>query len=265
MVFVNYRERVMTRKTYIHAAIAATALAVAAIGLSGCETNETLGRSQLILFDENTLEQSALSAWQEQLKTAKISRDPVLNARIQKVGGRIVTAAGMGDRQWEYVLFDDPQPNAFVIPGNKVGVNTGLFKVVKNDDQLAAVLGHETGHVIARHAAERASQQAAAGIALDVATHATSGNVQKAVASYGGLGAQVGILLPYSRKHESEADRIGVDLMVKAGYRASEAVALWENMMAQNSGAPPEFLSTHPSDKTRINDLKAYIAAKGYK
>ncbi len=254
----------MTGSKYVRAAAAAAILA-AAMAVSGCETNETLGRSQLILFDESTLEQGALSAWQEQLKTAKISRDPVLNARIQKVGGRIVTAAGMGGRQWEYVLFDDPQPNAFVIPGNKVGVNTGLFKVVKNDDQLAAVLGHETGHVIARHAAERASQQAAAGVALDVATHATSGKVQQVVANYGGLGAQVGILLPYSRKHESEADRIGVDLMVKAGYHASEAVVLWENMMAQNSGAPPEFLSTHPSDKTRINDLKAYIAARGYK
>ncbi len=255
----------MTGMKHVRAAVAAAALFAVAAGLSGCETNDTLGRSQLILFDENTLEQGALSAWQEQLKTAKISHDPVLNARIQKVGGRIVTAAGMGNRQWEYVLFDDPQPNAFVIPGNKVGVNTGLFKVVKNDDQLAAVLGHETGHVIARHAAERASQQAATGLVLDAATHATSGNLQKAVASYGGLGAQVGILLPYSRKHESEADRIGVDLMVKAGYRASEAVTLWENMMAQSAGAPPEFLSTHPSDKTRINDLKAYIAAKGYK
>ncbi|HVZ30366.1 MAG TPA: M48 family metallopeptidase [Asticcacaulis sp.] len=233
--------------------------------LSGCETNDALGRSQLILFDESTLEQSALSAWQEQLRTAKISNDPQMNARVRAVGARIVTAAGMGDRQWEYVVFDDPQPNAFVIPGNKVGVNSGLFKVVKNDDQLAAVLGHETGHVIARHAAERASQQAAAAIGLEVATKATSGNVQKVVANYGGLGAEVGILLPYSRQHESEADRIGVDLMVKAGYRASEAIALWENMMALSKNAPPEFLSTHPSDQTRINDLKAYIASKGYK
>lgn len=255
----------MTKTKYFKAALTAASLIAAAAGLSGCETNDTLGRSQLILFDENTLEQSALSAWQEQLKTAKISRDPTLNARVQKVGSRIVTAAGMGGRQWEYVLFEDPQPNAFVIPGNKVGVNTGLFKVVKNDDQLAAVLGHETGHVIARHAAERASQQAATGLAIGVATQATSGKVQQAVSSYGGLGAQLGILLPYSRRHESEADRIGVDLMVKAGYRPSEAISLWENMMAQNSGAPPEFLSTHPSDKTRINDLKAYIAAKGYK
>lgn len=235
------------------------------LALSGCETNDALGRSQLILFDEASLEQSALSAWQEQLKTAKVSADPQMNARVRAVGARIVAAAGMGDRQWEYVVFQDDQPNAFVIPGNKVGVNSGLFKVVKNDDQLAAVLGHETGHVIARHAAERASQQTAAGVVLQAATSATSGKTQQAVANYGGLGAQLGFLLPYSRKHESEADRIGVDLMVKAGYRPSESIVLWQNMMTVGKNAPPEFLSTHPSDQTRINDLKAYIAAKGYK
>jgi predicted Zn-dependent protease len=241
------------------------AFCVAASVLTACESNETLGRSQLILFDERTLEQSALSAWQEQLKTAKISRDTQLNGRLQKVGARIVNAAGMGGAPWEYVLFENDQPNAFVIPGNKVGVNTGLFKVVKNDDQLAAVIGHETGHVIGRHAAERASQQAATQVGLEIATRTTEGKVQQAVSNYGGLGASLGLLLPYSRKHESEADKIGVDLMVKAGYRASESVALWENMSAQKSGAPPQILSTHPSDQTRINDLKAYIAAKGYK
>ena len=232
--------------------------------VGGCETNDTLGRQQLILVDDATLEQSALQGWQEQLKTAKVSKDPVLNARIQKVGARIVNAAGMGDRAWEYVLFEDDTPNAFVIPGNKVGVNTGLFKVVKNDDQLAAVLGHETGHVIARHAAERASQQLATQAGLQVVAGVTKGNVSKAVANYGGLGAELGILLPYSRLQESEADRIGVDLMVKAGYHASEAIVLWQNMMALGGNKPPEFLSTHPSDKTRIDDLRAYIKSKGY-
>lgn len=254
------------RKSLRTATIAITAalLCTAALSLTGCETNDALGRQQLILVDEASLEQSALQGWQEQLATAKVSKDPTLNARIQKVGARIVSAAGMGDRQWQYVLFEDDQPNAFVIPGNKVGVNTGLFKVVKNDDQLAAVLGHETGHVIAKHAAERASQQIASSAVIDIAAGATKGNVSKAVANYGGLGAQLGILLPYSRKQESEADRIGVDLMVKAGYKASEAVNLWENMMALGGNKPPEIISTHPSDKTRIQDLQAYIAAKGY-
>ncbi|MBP2160694.1 MULTISPECIES: M48 family metallopeptidase [Asticcacaulis] len=253
------------RMSKFTAGISLAALCVAGVVLTGCESNEALGRSQLILFDERSLEQSALAGWQEQLRTAKVSRDPALNARLQTVGGRIVKAAGMGGSAWEYVLFENDQPNAFVIPGNKVGVNTGLFKVVKNDDQLAAVIGHETAHVIGRHAAERASQQAATQVGLEIATRTTEGRVQQAVANYGGMGAALGLLLPYSRKHESEADKIGVDLMVKAGYRASESVTLWENMSAQKTSAPPQFLSTHPSDKTRINDLKAYIAAKGYK
>ncbi len=240
-------------------------LLCAGAALNGCETNSALGRNQLILVDDTTLEQSALAGWDAQLKASKVSHDPVLNKRIQTVGARIVAAAGMGDRTWEYVLFEDDQPNAFVIPGNKVGVNTGLFKVVKNDDQLAAVIGHETGHVIARHAAERASQQMATQGVLEAAQGVTKGNVQKAVANYGGLGAELGILLPYSRKQESEADRIGVDLMVKAGYKAHEAINLWQNMMTLNNGAPPEFMSTHPSDKTRIKDLQDYITTKGYK
>jgi predicted Zn-dependent protease len=250
---------------YLKLSVLGLAFLAGGLTLNGCETNATLGRSQFLLVDDAALEQSALAAWQQQLKTAKISKDPALNKRIQTVGARIAAASGLGATGWEYVLFEDAQPNAFVIPGKKVGINTGLFKVVKSDDQLAAVIGHETAHVLGKHAAERASQQMAAQGALQVATGATSGNVQKAISSYGGLGAQLGILLPYSRKHESEADRIGVDLMAKAGYRPSAAVEVWQNMMAQNSGAPPEFLSTHPSDKTRIKDLQDYIAAKGYK
>ncbi|EGF89523.1 peptidase family M48 family protein [Asticcacaulis biprosthecium C19] len=244
----------------------AVAVLAAGVGaLSGCETNEALGRSQLILVDESAMQQAAAAAWQEQLKSGKVSKDASMNARVQKVGARIVAAAGMGGQPWQYVVFDNDQPNAFVLPGNKVGVNTGLFKAVKNDDQLAAVLGHETGHVIARHAAERASQNAATQVGLQVATGVTKGRVQQVVANYGGLGAQLGILMPYSRKQESEADFIGVDLMVKAGYKASESVALWQNMSALGGNKPPEFMSTHPSDTTRIKGLQDYITTKGYK
>jgi len=233
--------------------------------LSGCETNEALGRSQFLLVDNADLEPTALQGWAEMLRTAKISRDVTMNNRVRAVGSKIVTAAGFNASQWEYVVFEDEQPNAFVIPGNKVGVNTGMFKVVKNDDQLAAVLGHETAHVLGKHAAERASQQSAAQLGLQVAVGATSGRVQQAVSNYGGLGAQLGLLLPYSRKHELEADRIGVDIMVRAGYKASESIALWRNMQAQGGAGNPEFLSTHPSDNTRISQLEAYIWQKGYK
>lgn len=236
------------------------------LGLVACETNDTLGRKQLILVDDKALEDSALAGWQENLKTSKISKDPVLNRRLQTVGAKIVAAAGMGDRSWEYVLFENDDPNAFVIPGNKVGVNTGLFKIVKNDDQLAAVIGHETGHVIAKHAAERYSQQVATQLGLEVVTGATKGKTREIVGNYGGLGAQLGILLPYSRKHELEADRIGVDLMHRAGFRASQSIQVWRNMInLRNGQAQPEILSTHPSDESRIKALEAYIQEKGYK
>ena len=233
--------------------------------LSACETNDTLGRSQLLLVNDSDLESAAVQAWAETLKTAKISNDPVLRQRVKTVSARIVAAAGMDNRPWEYVLFDDPEPNAFVIPGNKVGVNTGLFQIVKNDDQLAAVIGHETGHVIAHHAAERYSQQLASSLAISVVAGAAGEKNAQAVQSFGGLGAQVGILLPYSRQHELEADRIGVDLMARAGFKPSQAVEVWRNMIAYRKGsAPLEIISTHPSDETRIAKLQAYIAEKGY-
>jgi len=244
--------------------MALSALIIATLPLSGCETNETLGRSQFLLVDNADLEPSALQGWQELMKTSKVSNDAALTRRVRTVGARIVAAAGYDPAGWEYVLFQDDQPNAFVIPGNKVGVNAGLFKVVKNDDQLAAVLGHETAHVLGKHAAERYSQQVGTQIALQTAAGATSGRTQQMIANYGGMGAQLGFLLPYSRKHELEADRIGVDIMVKAGYKASEAVALWRNMQALNQDKPAEFLSTHPSDDTRIAQLDAYIKSKGY-
>ncbi|WAC48475.1 M48 family metallopeptidase [Asticcacaulis sp. SL142] len=246
---------------HIFAGIAALALA----SVAACTTNETLGRSQLLLVDNAQLAEPAMAAWQETLKTSKISNDAEMNRRVKTVGARIVQAAGLSGQAWEYVVFDNPQPNAFVIPGNKVGVNSGLFKVVKNDDQLAAVLGHETGHNIAQHAAERYSQQVATSVGIQVAAGATSGRTQQVISSYGGIGAQLGVILPFSRQHELEADKIGVDLMAKAGYKPSESIALWRNMAAQRTGgAQPQFLSTHPSDDTRISQLQAYIKSKGY-
>ncbi|MFT4091359.1 MAG: M48 family metalloprotease [Asticcacaulis sp.] len=246
-------------------AIASAVILSAVVTLAGCETNETLGRSQFLLVDNADLAPTALQGWSEMLKTAKVSRDVTLNNRVRTVGAKIVTAAGYNASEWEYVVFDNDQPNAFVIPGNKIGVNTGMFKVVKNDDQLAAVLGHEAAHILGKHAAERYSQHTAAQVGLQVAVGATEGRVQQAVSNYGGLGAQLGLLLPYSRKHELEADKIGVDIMVRAGYKASEAVALWRNMQAQGGAGNPEFMSTHPSDTTRISQLEAYIQQKGYK
>jgi predicted Zn-dependent protease len=245
--------------------LALICVAAASASLCACAYNEALGRDQVLLVSDDSLARSAAAAWQQTIATQRISRDPVANVRVHEVGSRIVAAAGLANRRWEYVVFDNPDANAFVLPGGRMGVNTGLLTVVRNDDQLAAVIGHEVGHVLAHHAAERASQESLTKLALAGSRAALgSGQASEAIASYGSLGAQYGLLLPFSRQHELEADRIGVDLMQHAGYDPRQAVALWRGMAARGSGGPPQFASTHPSDQARIAALEAYLRQKGW-
>ena len=239
-------------------------LVAASALVSGCAYNEALGRNQFLLVDNSSLRQQADQAWADALRTQQVSRDAAANARIRRVGGRIVQAAGLTNLSWDYAVFVDESPNAFVLPSGKVGVTTGLLALVQNDDQLAAVLGHEVGHVIAQHAAERYSSTAVTSIGLQ-AIQGASGEYGQAVGALGGLGAQLGVLLPFSRQHELEADQLGIDYMVGAGYRASEAIALWRLMAAQRQTQTPEFASTHPSDASRIQALERYIQSKGYR
>jgi len=163
---------------------------------------------------------------------------------------------------WEVIVFEDDSLNAFALPGNKIGVHTGLIKLVDNQDQLAAVIGHEVGHVLARHSNERMSQKAAVsqGIGLVSAVgNPTSPLGQLAVSSLG-IGAQYGIILPFSRTHESEADIIGLDLMAKAGFDPRQSINLWQKMDQASKGQQPdEFMSTHPSHDTRINELSEHM------
>ncbi|HZV84636.1 MAG TPA: M48 family metallopeptidase [Brevundimonas sp.] len=244
-------------------ALASLAAVAGLAVLGGCAYNETLGRNQLLIVDDGALTQQADAAWAETLRTQRVSTDAAANARIRRVGDKIVEAAGLGDRRWEYALFVSDSPNAFVLPSGKIGVTTGLLALVRNDDQLATVLGHEVGHVVARHAAERYSTNAATGLVLS-GVRGVAGDYGQAAASIGGLGAQLGVLLPFSRNHELEADRLGVDYLQRAGYRPSEAVALWRLMAQQRQGSTPEFASTHPSDASRIAALEAYIASRGW-
>lgn len=239
------------------------AACVAALSVGACAYNESLGRNQFLIVDDSALQQQADAAWAETLRTQPVSRDAALNARVRNVGGRIVQAAGLTGRGWEYAVFVSDNPNAFVLPSGKIGVTTSLLALVRNDDQLAAVLGHEVGHVVAQHAAERYSSTALASIGIQAA-QGVAGDYGQAVGALGGFGAQLGVLLPFSRRDELEADRLGVDYMVRAGYRASESVALWRLMAGQRQTNTPEFASTHPSDSTRIAELEAYIRERGY-
>ncbi len=247
---------------------AKTLLAVAALsGTAACAYNAELGRDQLLLVDQGQLSQLAVASWQQTLARKRVSRDAAANRRVTEVARRIVQAAGRGGESWEYVVFEDAQANAFVLPNNKVGVNTGLLKVAQTDGQLAAVLGHEIAHVSARHAAERYSQSSLAQVgmaAASVAANQSGSQYSGQLASIFGMGVQYGVLNPYSRRHELEADRLGLDYMARAGYRPSEAATLWRAMAAQGGRGAPQILSTHPSDATRIQAIEQHIATRGY-
>ena len=245
-------------KTFVAVIAAATTL-----GLGACAYNESLGRNQFLIVDDSALMQQSNAAWAETLRSQKVSTNAAQNERVRRVGGRMVQAAGLAGRQWDYAVFEDASPNAFVLPSGQIGVTTGLLKLVQNDDQLAAVLGHEVGHVVARHAAERYSTQSTTGLVLG-AVQSRAGDYAQAVGALGGMGAQVGLLLPFSRSHELEADRLGVDYLAAAGYKPSESVALWRVMAQQRQSGTPEFASTHPSDQTRIAALQQYISSRGW-
>lgn len=233
------------------------------IFITACATSPT-GRKQLMLMSGSQLDQMGLQSFQEIKQQEKISTNKEVNAFVQCVADSITpnVSKEVHDGSWEVVVFDSPQINAFALPGGKIGVYTGLLKVTENQNQLAAVMGHEVGHVIAHHSNERLSSSTLMQTGLQVADTAMSaGGVEnKNLYMAGlGLGAQYGVLLPYGRVHESEADIIGQELMAKSGFDPKASVDLWRNMAKNSKGAPPEFLSTHPSNETRISDLTQHL------
>ena len=245
-------------------------LMAAACMVSGCAYNADLGRDQLLIVNDDSLARDGEKAWADTLRQSYVSKEPRKNARVQAVGQRVIEAAGLANRPWDYAVFLDEAPNAFVLPGGHVGVTVGLLALVKNDDQLAAVIGHEAGHVVAHHAAERVSQQTTSRILLGIAGAAAGGSdLGKLLKDHGDEAAKYGVLLPFSRKQELEADRLGVDFMVRAGYRPREAVALWKSMQALDEAqggksGGNELGSTHPSDAVRISELERYLASRGW-
>jgi predicted Zn-dependent protease len=200
-------------------------LMAAAFALGGCAYNADLGRDQLLIVNDNNLAAQGEKAWADTLRNSYVSKEPRKNARVQAVGQRVITAAGLASRPWDYAVFLDEAPNAFVLPGGHVGVTVGLLTLVENDDQLAAVIGHEAGHVVARHAAERVSQETTSKVLLGIASAAAGkSDLGKLLKDHGDDAARYGLLLPFSRKQELEADKLGVDFMQRAGYRPREAV-----------------------------------------
>lgn len=238
--------------------------------VTGCTTNPETGSSQFLLVGEGAIAQMAASAWTDMKQQTPQSTNSSLTARVDRVWNKIAKGAGRADQEWEVAVFDTDDVNAFVMPGNKVGVYRGITELVENDDQLGSVLGHEVGHVAGRHAAERYSLQIAGQIALVAGAIAV--NESETLKKYGneigvlgGAALQFGVLLPYSRRHELEADRLGVDYMHRSGYNVSEAPRLWDLMDKKSAGnRPPEFMSTHPDPARRATELRQYIRAKGY-
>jgi predicted Zn-dependent protease len=201
-------------------------------------------------------------AFTEIQKKAVIESNPAINKYVQCVANRLlgVSKDQTGVSDWNVVVFKDDSPNAFALPGGSIGVNTGILKLAQSQSQLATVIGHEIAHVIARHGAERMSQALLAQGGLVLADQAlkNSDHRNKIMAAVG-IGTQFGVMLPFSRKHESEADEMGLTIMARAGFDPSESVKLWQNMSKNSKGAPPEFLSTHPANTTRIKRLQSKI------
>ncbi|MEQ8435174.1 MAG: M48 family metallopeptidase [Oceanicaulis sp.] len=232
---------------------------------AGCASG---GLAEALVSDQQILQASQM-AWQEAIAQQPVSRDPALRRRVERVGQRIVPASGMTQYEWEFVVFDSDTQNAWVLPGGKVAFYRGILETMANDDQVATVMGHEVGHLARNHAADRARRQATAGVGLGIANIALGGAGVENPDAWSrilGTGLTYGVILPYSREHELEADRLGVDYMERAGYNPIEALRFWQAKASAGAGrgGPPEFASTHPSDSTRISQMTEILRSKGY-
>lgn len=252
--------------------------------VTGCSTNPVTGESQLILpgFDNASLAAMSTTAWSEMKKQTPQTGDSRLRGRVLNTWDRTAKgrSSALKDKynqdvayvpsEWEVAVFDTDDVNAFVMPGQQVGVYRGITELTENDDQLASILGHEAGHIDGRHSAARASAQVTAQVAMVAGQVAIAQSEElrqygNSLAALGGAAIQFGVLLPYSRNHELQADKLGVDYMHKAGYDVTQAPRLWELMDKKSAGnRPPEFMSTHPDPGRRRNELINYINANGY-
>lgn len=247
-------------------------LVLFAAGMSSCSTVALTGRKQLLLVSDSEVMSLSNQSFTDYMKTAKPSTNAQNTAMVVRVGKNIATAvetylkangrsSDIGQFAWEFHLVQDATPNAFCMPGGKIVVNEGILPYTQNEAGLAVVLGHEVAHAVAKHSAERISQQmlvSYGGTALGVLLQNKSAATQQLAQTVYGLGSQVGVMLPYSRLNESEADHMGLIFTAMAGYDPQAAIPFWQRMQASGGGTP-EFLSTHPSDATRIKNLQSLM------
>lgn len=238
-------------------------LLAAALLLNACEQTPT-GRNQLALVPDSVMTDMGRSTFAQMKRTQPVSADDAINARVQCIADAIVAASrrhypeAAAPERWDVVVFEDPTPNAFALPGGHIGVHSGILEVAETPGQLAAIVGHEVGHLLADHGNERMTQQL--GIRVGLMLIGLLGEVEsEALFQALGIGAQIGIALPFSRAHEREADVIGLHLVAAAGFAPEESVALWRNMARADGGQPIELLSTHPAHESRIADLRARV------
>lgn len=240
--------------------------------LSSCGSVPLTGRKQILLVSDQEVLASSLTQYSDYMKSAPVSTNAKGKAMVTRVGKKIAAAteqylksngmeAEVRNFAWEFNLVKDDQVNAFCMPGGKIVVYEGLLKLVSSDDELAVVVGHEVAHAVAKHSNERMSQQLMTQYGAQILTQALSNKsaaIQKAGSTIYGLGAQYGVTLPFSRKHETEADYMGLIFMTMAGYDPNVAITFWQKMSAGGASVP-EFMSTHPSDATRIKDIQKVL------
>jgi predicted Zn-dependent protease len=248
-------------------------LAVAAMLLTSCGSVPITGRKQLNLVSDQEVLAASLQQYAAFMQTAPISTNKIQSAKVTRVGQRIAAAteaylryAGLESElqnfAWEFNLVKSDDVNAWCMPGGKIVVYEGIMNLASSDDELAVVIGHEVAHAVAKHSNERMSQQVLAQYganAIGILTSGKSAATQQIAQQVYGLGAQYGVMQPFSRKHESEADKMGLVLMTIAGYNPDVAVTFWQKMSATSSQEPPEFMSSHPSHATRINDIIKWL------
>jgi len=232
-------------------------LSAALLFIASCVSAPYTGRNQLMLVSENQEVTSGQQAYRQILRDSVLTNDAETLRIVRTVGERIAQAANKPDYKWDFRVINDPETvNAFCVPGGKVAVYTGIFPIARDEAGLAVVLGHEVAHALLRHAGERMSQSEILGAGMTIA--GVSG-LNPAILQALGLGASVGLVLPFSRSQESEADHVGLILMAKAGYDPRVALDVWDRMARKEKGAPPAFLSTHPGYETRVQQLQSFM------